>query len=72
MPVGQGQTGTVVVIEKLNIRSRDVTRLKNEVIRQLAETYGTFPGSGASRLFRSHWLRTGVNRSYFLPQAIQH
>lgn len=48
---GQRQNGTVVLVEKLNIRSRDIIRLKNEVIRQLGETYAKFlSGTAASSL----------------------
>lgn len=48
---GQRQNGTVVLVEKLNIRSRDITRLKNEIVRQLGETYAKFlAGMAASSL----------------------
>ena len=39
---GQRTTGTLVLIEDLNIRSRDLTRLKNDIVRQLGDTYGKF------------------------------
>ena len=45
---GQRQNGTLVFIEKLNIHSRDITRLKNEIVRQLGETYAKFLSGMAS------------------------
>lgn len=46
-------SGTVVVIDKLNIRSRDKTRLVNEFVRSAGETYGKFlDATGDGRLLR--------------------
>jgi Histidine kinase-, DNA gyrase B-, and HSP90-like ATPase len=39
---GQRESGTVILVEDLNIRSRDLARLKTAVVRQLGETYGKF------------------------------
>ena len=48
---GQRDSGTVVIVENLNIRSRDITRLRNEIVRQLGETYAKFlAGRGSSLL----------------------
>ena len=48
---GQRESGTLILIEDLNIRSRDLTRLRTDVVRQLGETYGKFLSSrGASML----------------------
>lgn len=45
------QTGTLILIEKLNIRSRDITRLRSDTVRQLGETYSKFlSGSGTACL----------------------
>jgi hypothetical protein len=41
----------LVLVERLNIRSRDINKLKTEVIRQLGETYAKFlSGMGSSSL----------------------
>ena len=48
---GQRESGTLILIEDLNIRSRDLTRLRTDVVRQLGETYGKFlSGRGSSAL----------------------
>jgi hypothetical protein len=48
---GPRESGTLILIESLNIRSRDIARLKNDVVRQLGETYGKFlAGRGSSSL----------------------
>ena len=39
---GQRDSGTVVLIEDPNIRSRDLTRLRTDIVRQLGETYAKF------------------------------
>src|SRR5258705_8290975 len=39
---GQRESGTLVLIEDMNIRSRDLSRLKTDIVRQLGETYGKF------------------------------
>jgi hypothetical protein len=39
---GQRDSGTVILIEDLNIRSRDLTRLRTDIVRQLGETYAKF------------------------------
>jgi hypothetical protein len=43
---GQRETGTVVIIEELNIRSREIGRLKADIARALGETYSKFIASG--------------------------
>lgn len=61
---GPRATGTLVLIEKLNIRSRDITRLRNEIIRQLGETYGKFlSGTGSLSLklkVLENWSQKGL------------
>jgi hypothetical protein len=48
---GQRDSGTVILIEDPNIRSRDLTRLRTDIVRQMGETYGKFlSGRGSSAL----------------------
>jgi len=48
---GQRESGTMILIEDPNIRSRDLTRLRTDIVRQLGETYGKFlSGRGPSAL----------------------
>jgi hypothetical protein len=44
---GEAITGTVVIIEKLNVLSKDISRLKSDLVRAAGETYGKFLGTGA-------------------------
>jgi hypothetical protein len=50
---GQRETGTVILVEKLNIRSRDTNRLKNETVRAVGETYAKFLSGegGVSKIY---------------------
>jgi hypothetical protein len=49
---GQRETGTVVLLEKIQLQIRDIVRLRTELLRTAGETYGKFLGAtaGISRL----------------------
>lgn len=51
-PGGQRESGTLVLIEDLNIRLPDITRLKNDLVRRLGETYGKFLRGGGSSILQ--------------------
>jgi hypothetical protein len=44
------EAGTVVVIEELNMRSRDISRIRTDITRALGETYAKFLGTGHLRI----------------------
>jgi histidine kinase/DNA gyrase B/HSP90-like ATPase len=51
LPLRNGKrTGTLVVIERLNLRSRDIGRLKTEIARALGETYQKFLSRGLLKI----------------------
>src|SRR5581483_5663088 len=51
LPIRNGKrTGTLVIIDKLNLRSRDIGRLKTEIARALGETYQKFLSRGLLKI----------------------
>ena len=51
LPARNGKrTGTLVVIDRLNLRSRDIGRLRTEIARALGETYQKFLSRGLLKI----------------------
>ena len=49
---GEDETGTVIVLERVKLRTRDLAKLKADLVRAAGETYSKFLGGSTDATYR--------------------